>query len=479
MGDILLVSTNNSVIITDNSMLIAGNDPTEATGNITLNAEQDIIIGDEVTIRSGENNATGDINLIADAAGSDGAGSDDVISIGRDSFIMANGGSVNLSASNGQITVENNTSIIAEQDITLVAESSIDTNATLAPEGLLDIQSGESGNPDGEGSFRLGPNGTIDINTSLVFGAADGVHSRVRIDRAASGPADLLTIDGRVNSLGDIIFDLDGVDSGGLNLDTSVSLTGTLNANGKVTVFTQNNQGFTGGGTVNAEQVFISVDGSGEISLESITVDEWARLDSELGNITIDGPVNVNMNRGTDTLVMPTVNSQTITVADATEFRLGDIINVGVDTDITITDIDFDTNTITQAGNWTAGTLADTAVMITDSSARDAFAIITTGDVIVNGNVTGNSVAALNLAIDPNAVTLKGTIHVTGDIDVHAADNIVISGMLQSDEGRIIIRADDDGSAFPGNAGADGVGDLVMTSGQCTHCQEWTRRCEW
>ena len=464
-GDILLVSTDNNVVINDNITLIAGSDPDEPTGHITLNAEMDIVIGEGVTIRSGENNGTGDINLIADAAGVDGPGSDDVVSIGSESFIMANGGTVNITAPNGNITVDSNTLIIAEQDVTLTAESTIDVDGTLAPGGLLDIESGESGNGDGEGSFRLGANGTIDVNTSLIFGASDGINSSVRIEREASGPADLLTIEGTIDSLGDIIFDLDGLDSGGLDLDTSVVFSGTLNANGKIAVFTQNNQAITGGGTLNAQQIFVVVDGSGDISLGSITADDWIRLDSASGNITIGGPINVGANRGTDMLATPITDSPTITVADATEFSIGEVIDVGVDTGVLITDINYDTNTITQAGNWTPATPQGTEVAVSESSQTNAFELTTSGNVVINGNLLANSNPALNVAVDPSSVTLNADLDISGDIDVHATDDIFVNAVLQSIGGRIVLRADDDGSALPGSAGADGVGDLTMTSG--------------
>ena len=464
-GDILLVSTDNNVIIDDDITLIAGNDPNETTGNITLDAEMDVIIGDRVTIRSGENNGTGDINLVADAAGVDGAGSSDVISIGSQSLVKANGGSVNLAAPNGQITVDSNTSVIAEQDITLTAESAIDVNGILAPEGLLDIKSGESGNPNGEGSFRLGANGAIDLNTSLVFGAVSGVSSSVRIDRSANGPADLLTIEGTIDAPGDIIFDLDGTDSGGLDLDTSVNVTGTLNANGKISVFTQNNQGFIGGGDLNATQVFMLVNGGGDINLRNVTADDWIRLDSESGTITIGGLVNVGTNRGTSSLAAPTVDSPTITVSDASEFSIGDVIDVGVDTGIVVTDINYDTNTITQAGNWTPSTPADTVVTVSDLSQGDAFELTTLGNVVISGNLRANSAPGLNVTVDPSSVTLNANFDVNGDIDLHATDDILVNAVLQSRDGRIILRADDDGSVLPGSSGADGIGDLVMGSG--------------
>ena len=193
-GDIIAISTQNSIEVQQNVLMIAGADGLEATsGDLILVADRDITIANgtsltadhDIIIRAGDGNVP--------TGPTDGIGTGNAQDSG---FITIGGGGVNIRSFDGSVVLEafgnsdfangdgriiigtgnaNNSgpSITAHSDLIVNADSVVEVHGTLRPViGFLFIQSGSNGMTY-PGNVTIGDKGVLKLdNGSLTVGGS-------------------------------------------------------------------------------------------------------------------------------------------------------------------------------------------------------------------------------------------------------------------------------------------------------------------
>jgi len=384
-----------------------------------------------------------------------------------------------------------NTSIVSEGDISYTSPEAVTVNDVSTPGGVSVTSTANAINiinnstinvgTDGTGSLTLTADTNIDIGSNCAITAGTDINLYADTTGDDAGTIDIDT--GTTLAAGG---DNNWTAGAGITLDGSVSQSGLLNFQTGVAAVS------TGSFTLETNGA-INTNGSLIIGDTSILDNIYIINPPAVGNDVVYIAGTINSGGGV------TIDLETPNITGHVDFGSAD--NSGAiiaDGNVTITLDSAGINSIQGYGNITADAItltaahADADIYINDLIAREwididsgqdiitgaleaqentgGYAIkLTTADgaVTINGETTANAIAGLNVYIDPATLTVNSPVNITGNYDGWATDNININANITTsgDGSRIVLLADDDGSAFPDSGAHDGTGNLIMAPG--------------
>ncbi|MDP8216252.1 MAG: filamentous hemagglutinin N-terminal domain-containing protein, partial [Candidatus Kaelpia imicola] len=385
-----------------------------------------------------------------------------------------------------------NTTITSGDGITLSAPGAMTLNTLSAPGDISATSTASSVSVIASSIVTAGTDGTgsltLTADTLIDIGAAAAITTGTDVNFNANTAGDNVA---RTITVGDSATIAAGIDnnwsaSDAITVDGEISQGGLLNiATGEAG--DDNNEG----SFILSDDGVITTNGSliiGAASvLDNIQIINADHDDATADSLTIAGVINaagdVTADFETDT-VEGDINFTGSILAD------DDVTLVTYDTGLTY-DIEGSGTIVADAITLTTADIG-ASITVNDLTAREWILVtagenITTGNlsaqsetggyaiklnntgsdatITVNGTTTANAIADLDVYLDPATVTINGNVDITGNYDAWATGDINVNADIYTSGGRIVLLADDDGSAVPVGGVHDGTGDLTMGVG--------------